>query len=465
MLDLFIPLLVFLCNLILLEKIIKKNRLIILICLLLSLYIKGNAQDGFLLPPTIEKDKISFKLINNLVVIPVEVNGTMLTFLLDTGVSSTIMFSLSEVDSLQLNNTESVKIRGLGEGGNISALKSKNNILKIGKAVDFDHTVYLIFDKSLNLSTRMGIPIHGIVGYEFFRNLIVKTNYISKKITFYSPDFYQPKNCKKCEVFDLIYKNKKVYLKFIVTTSNRLKNTNEVLLLIDSGSSDAVWLFDDKEFKKDSLLISFDDFLGQGLSGSIFGKRSKLAKIELGDFKLENVKVAFPDKKSMENVKFFKERNGSLGGDFLKRFTMIIDYKNRKISLKKNNRFKAPFNYNMSGLTLKHDGVVMVRDKKSLFEDPSSNPDNSITINLKTIYNFYLAPRFVVSEIRKGSPADLAGIKERDEILSVNGKGTHYYKLHDIIGLFSSKPGRKITMMIKRNGVVFKKKFYLQEML
>ncbi len=162
--------------------------------------INGYAQQGFSLPNGIEKDKLSFRLINNLVVIPVEINGTELTFLLDTGVSSTIMFSMSEVDSLQLNNTESVRLRGLGDGGSIPALKSKNNRLKIGKAFDEDHTIYVIFDKSLNLSTRMGIPIHGIVGYEFFKNLVVKTNYMSHKMYVYNPKTYEEKICKKCEV-------------------------------------------------------------------------------------------------------------------------------------------------------------------------------------------------------------------------------------------------------------------------
>ena len=452
-------------NLIILKTTIKINRFLFLLSILFCLVIKGYSQDGFSLPKNIDKDNIKFKLINNLVVIPIEVNGTTLTFLLDTGVSSTIMFSLSEVDSLQLNNTETIKLRGLGKGGSISALKSKDNILKIGEAADYHHTVFVIFDKSLNLSTRMGIPIHGIVGYEFFKNLIVKTNYKLKKITFSKPDTYKPKKCKKCEVFNLTFKNKKAYLKMYASTSKNSDKKEEVFLLLDSGSSDAIWLFDDTEFVKDPLFKSFDDFLGEGLSGSIFGKRSKLSSLEIGSFKFKNVKVAFPDKASLENIKMFDERNGSIGGDLLKRFTIILDYPNRKISLKKNSSFKAPFHYNMSGLTLKHDGVILVKDKKKPINKLKSNSDGAVNINVKTIYNFYLAPRFIVSEIRKDSPADLAGIETGDEIITVNGKLTHSYELQDIIGLFASKAGKKISLKIKRRGVIFKKKFILKEVL
>ena len=452
----------FLAHLILLKTARKIKRVFILLSILFCISAKGYSQEGFSLPQDLEKDKISFRLVNNLVVIPVEVNGTTLSFLLDTGVSSTIMFSASEVDSLKLNNATTVKLRGLGEGGSIPALRSKKNVLKIGSAVDNNHTISVIFDKNLNLSTRMGIPIHGIVGYEFFKNLVVKTNYISKKLLFYNPDTYQSKKCKKCELFDLTFKNKKAYIDIEVESFNFSK---EVTLLIDSGSSDAIWIFDDEDFIDTTLQKSFDDFLGQGISGGIFGKRSKLSKIKLGTFELKNVKVAFPDKESIKNIKFFKERDGSVGGDILKRFTIIYNYPNKTISLKKNKHFKAPFHYNMSGLTLKHEGVVLVTDKVFKNNNEKTDVSGATNISLSEVYNFYLAPRFIVSEIREGSPAALAGIYVGDEIISVNGKDTHQYELHELIGLFASRDDKKIMLKVKRNGIVFKKKFYLKEML
>lgn len=452
----------FLAHLRLLKTARKIKRVFILLSILFCISAKGYSQGGFTLPHDLEKDKISFRLINNLVVIPVDVNGTMLTFLLDTGVKSTIMFSVSEVDSLQLNNATSVKLRGLGAGGTIPALRSKNNRIKIGDAVDDNHTLYVIFDKSLNLSTRMGIPVHGIIGYEFFKNLVVKTNYTSKKLTFYNPITYQAEKCNKCELFDLIFQNKKAYIDIDVEASGFSK---EVTLLIDSGSSDAIWIFDEKDFIDTTLKKSFDDFLGQGLSGSIFGKRSKLAKINIGSFELKNVKVAFPDKKSMGNIKFFDEREGSLGGDILKRFTVIYNYPDKTISLKKNAQFKAPFHYNMSGITLKHDGVVVVKEKSTVNNSVNTDASSAVSISLSDIYSFYLAPRFIVSEIREGSPAALTGILKGDEIISVNGKDTYRYELRDLIGLFASRAGKKIMLKIKRNEIVFKKKFYLKEVL
>ncbi len=422
--------------------------------------INGLAQEGFSFPNGVIKDKISFNLVNNLVVIPVEVNGIKLSFLLDTGVSSTIMFSLSEVDSLELNNAKSVRLRGLGEGGSIPALKSKNNSLKIGKAIDQNHTIFVVFDKSLNLSTRMGIPIHGIVGYDFFKSMIVKTNYNSHKLLFFNPEFYEEKLCKKCEILDLKFKNKKPYLS--VKTSENLEE--DKVLLIDSGSSDAVWLFDSEILNKDLKDKYFNDFLGQGLSGEIFGKRSKLPKLIIGTFELKDVKVAFPDEESMENIKFFEERDGSIGGELLRRFTIIIDYPSKKIILKRNNKFNNPFHYNMSGLTLKHDGVVVVKGEKNIFNEQEFEQKGSTNISLSTVYEFNLVPRFIVSDVRKESPGDLVGIMVGDEILSVNGKSTYRYKLTEIIGMFSSKAGKKITFKLKRNGSIYRKKIILKKL-
>jgi hypothetical protein len=48
------------------------------------------------------KVKIPFQLINNLVFIPINVNGVELTFLLDSGVKETILFSLEEKMKLAL---------------------------------------------------------------------------------------------------------------------------------------------------------------------------------------------------------------------------------------------------------------------------------------------------------------------------------------------------------------------------
>ena len=63
-------------------------------------------QQGFLLPVDKNKITIPFKLINNLIFIPINVNGITLNFLLDTGVEETVLFGIEETETLKFKNPE-----------------------------------------------------------------------------------------------------------------------------------------------------------------------------------------------------------------------------------------------------------------------------------------------------------------------------------------------------------------------
>ncbi len=425
------------------------------------------AQSNFRLPKYKNKDRISFQLLNNLVVIPVAVNGKELNFILDTGAKHSLLFSLSEIDSLEIKNVTPIKIRGLGSGSTIDALKSVNNRVQVGDAVDRNHTLFVIFDESINFSPRMGVPIHGVLGYEFFKDFIVKTNYSKESLVFYDPDQYEYKNCKKCESFPLTLKDEKPYIDLQIEHQT-LKR--EVTLLIDSGSSDALWLFDETKIIDSISKNYFDDFLGFGISGGIYGKRSKLNLLKLGNFSFKRVNVSFPEPEATEKIVMYDQRDGSLGGEVLKRFTVITDYPSKRITLTKSRYYKDSFYYNMSGLVIEHDGAVTVNsfaDSNNSFSlVPNENTaSDAIQIRVNPILNFFLAPRYVVAELREGSPAALAGIEQGDEVLSINGKPAYKYKLYEITELFSSKANRKISMEIQREGKVVKRKFVLKEML
>lgn len=438
---------------------------ILLICVTSSF-----SQQGLVLPSQVKKDKISFELVNNLVIVPVEVNGDKLSFLLDTGVNSTILFGITEADSLRVNNAKPIKVRGLGEGEGVVALISENNELRIGDALDRNHSIYVIFEESLNFSTRMGIPIHGILGFDFFKNFVVKTDYTSRKLTFYDPTYYRKKQCKGCLELDLQFHNNKPYAKLKIAALD--KSPEIITLLVDSGSSDALWLFEEEGVLPSDPKKYFDDFLGLGFSGNIFGKRSKIDDVWVGDFNLKEVKVAFPDKSATEGIKFFEERDGSIGGDLLKRFTVIMDYRSNKMILKRNSNFSEPFYYNMAGLTVEHDGVDVVTElttRRNFDFAGSKRSENGTTSQAVTDVSVFtqisLVPRYVVVNVRDESPAKLAGLETGDEIISINGNAAYKTKLFALNTLFSSKVGKRIHLKVKRNNVIFKVVFTLRKVI
>lgn len=394
--------------------------------------------------------KVKFKLINNLIIMPLEVNGTELSFILDSGVGKPILFNVSDQDSIQINNVSEITIRGLGEGEPIKALSSKNNSFKIGAIKNKDQHLYVVMDKSLNFSPTLGIPVHGIIGYELFRDFVVDINYGKQVIKFYPPDTYDYKKRRKREVIPLMIRRKKAYV-----TANIFINEKEdvpVRMLVDTGSSDAIWLFEDDTI--DVPEKNYEDFLGKGLGGNIFGKRTKVNSISLAGFSLKDVKAAFPDMNTFNNIKNLGNRNGSVGGEILKRFNIVFDYRNQKMILRKNSNFNKPFHYNLSGIELQHDGVRYMSEKitnaKGAEENESEHTFGNVQILLENSTRLSLVPEIIVSAIRAGSPAHSAGLQEGDIILAVNGKRVYSYKLQEIMQMLNEKEGKRVRLLIER---------------
>lgn len=413
--------------------------------------------------PRANSDKIKFQLIDNLIIIPVEVNGVKLSFLLDTGVSKPILFNITNIDTLQVNNVETVYLRGLGGGEPVEALKSQNNLFKIGNAINIDQDIFVVFDSSINFTPRLGIPVHGIIGFDLFRDFIVEIKYSSKFIILNKPEFYKYKNCKKCEQFNLSFHNNKPYINGEVIIDD--KNL-PVKLLIDTGSSDALWLFEEDSLGMKPLNNNyFDDFLGKGLSGSVYGKRSKVKSFNLKSFVLNDVNVAFPDSTSISYAKRHEGRNGSVSGELLKRFNIIMDYKNARITLKKNNRFNSPFNYNKSGIVLEQDGIRVVKEKQTILPESSNESRDANTIYLDYKFRYSLKPDFKIAELRKDSPAVRAGLLVGDVIISINGRSTYTMKLQDLVEIFSGDDNRLIRLEIERNFIPMRFTFRLENPL
>lgn len=411
-----------------------------------------------------KSDKIKFQLINNLIVIPVEINGVKLSFLLDTGVSKPILFNIINLsDSLQINNVETVYLRGLGSDGSIEALKSKRNIVKLGKAINVNQEVYVVFDESINFTPRLGIPIHGIIGYDIFKDFVVEINYSSKSLKLHDPDTYKYKKCKKCRTLDLKLSQNKPYIDGMIQIDSE---EIPVKLLIDSGGSDALWLFEDEE--KGIYPTGdkyFEDYLGKGLSGSVHGKRSKIKSFALQDFKFSDVNVAFPDSSSIHIARKYRDRNGSIAGELLKRFNIVFDYANEKVTLKKNSSFNAPFHYNKSGIILEQNGIRVVRESKDNYlrhsDERTVNVDKIV---LDIAYKYSIKPAFTIVELRKDSPAEKAGLLIGDILLTVNNKDTANLKMHEINEVFTGADGKLIRLRIDRYGTAIYYEFKLEKL-
>jgi hypothetical protein len=440
-------------------------RNVIILLLFAWLFPKVYAQSEFKIANNKSRIVIPFQLINNLVFIPLEVNGEKLTFLLDTGVKETILFSLNNGEEISINNVELIKLRGLGDNRVIEGYKSSNNAVQIKGFKDENHEIYIVLDQEFNFSSQIGIPVNGIIGYHFFRNNLIEINYSKKKIIIYNtkkkPKFLQ-KISKRNHKDSISIELSKPYI-----FSNIIQNDKKIVskLLLDSGNSDALWLFNTVPLPEKTI----DDFLGLGFSGNVYGKRGRITSIEFGKHLFKKPLVTFPDSTSTKNISFVENRVGSIGGEILSRFKIVFDYQNSALYTSPNTTVYEPFNFNMSGIQVEHSGLEWVDDSyqkniggvKISFDKTSYDVAGKENLQLK----FKLKPTFRIAELRPNSEAEKAGLKKGDKILELNGRLSHDLNITKINQLLKSEEGKTIDLRIERNGVEIKVSIQLKKII
>lgn len=430
-----------------------------LFLLVLFFSIFMDAQNSFELV-NVKKAVIPFKLINNLIFIPINVNGAELTFMLDTGVAETILFSLDNKE-VKLQNIEKIKFSGLGGNVSIDGFKSDRNTAKIGDhIINSSMLLYIVIDEEFNISSHIGIPVNGVIGYHFFKNHPISIDYISKKITVYQDDDVFKKKIRKFDEMPMTVENAKPYLVADVEMTNEKKDSK---LLIDLGNSDAIWLFPTliKDFVYNRPNI--DDYLGRGFNGDIYGKRSRIHNFYLGDFKFEMPLTAMPDEYSIQHVTLVKDRKGSVGGEIMRRFSVAFDYTGGKLYLKKNKNFDDPFHFNMSGLDFQQDGLEWQEDRIKIEPKKLSEANTEISVINNFQYKFILKPIFSIAGVRKDSPGFKAGLKKDDRVITINGNRTADMTMEKITEMMKSEEGRTITIVIQRKNKEMTFNFVLED--
>ena len=375
-------------------------------------------------------EKIPFKFSGNQVIIQLSLNNSKpLNFILDSGVKTPIIIDVPQFDTLNIIESKKIQVQGLGKGEGIDALIAYKNRITIGNYVVNDNqTVLVLLQDLFHLSNKLGHDINGIIGFDIFRDFIVEINYDRQYLKLHDPKKYKYSKSKRYITKDLHFNRGKPYVYLDVELAN--EKIVPVKLLVDTGGSDALWLFAESHDEINHPVKFIPDFLGTGLSGDIFGKRGRVSGLHIGELVLEDITVSYPDSSSVAFVMMHRERNGSIGGGALSRFKVIIDYINKKITFRKGKKFKKGFYYNMSGIEMKMP-----------FSD---------------------LPYYEVSNVRKGSPADEAGVLVGDVVKSLNYINCATMSFPEIMSTFRNREGKRIRLVLERDGEDIKVYFKLK---
>jgi len=213
-----------------------------------------------------------------------------------------------------------------------------------------------------------------------------------------------------------------------------------------------------------------DDFLGYGLSGSLYGKRSRVETLSIEQFDLDKSLVAFPEGSSIETLKRNSDRNGTIGGEVLRRFNLVFDYRNETLILKKNKNFKSDFVYNKSGIDLEQRGIRVVKDYYYNLDNGrltfAKDVTEFVTTNdSKQGYRLDVKPAFQIMKLRDNSPAKKAGLELGDIVLKINNRDVKDYSLQEVIEKLNGKSGKKMKVLIDRNGRLYEYQFKLIDLI
>lgn len=361
-----------------------------------------------------KKVSLHFQMVRDMMVVPLYINQKgPFNFILDSGVGLMILTDPTLIDSLNIDTLRTIKLYGSGNTVSFDAYRTAPlNVVFKGGGIAGNHISAAIFKKDhFGLSNYTGMPIHGLLGYEFFANMAVKLNFSDSTLIAAKPGIFKP--FKKGVELPISIEENKPYLKTNIMMPDGCLAQHK--FVVDLGATHPLSLEKQDQYKgylQNAIVAN----LGLGLTGIITGRISRVTEIELGKYKFKNVITSFPD--SNHNG-FIIPRDGNLGLGILKKFSLVLDYQNGKMYLKSNYRFKEPFEHDMSGLEYYAGG----KDLKHIF----------------------------ISRVEPGSAAEEAGIVANDEITAVNLKDATQMNIVELDKLFKSKDKRSILVEIYRN--------------
>ncbi len=389
---------------------------------------------GYFLDKNRKTARIPFELHSNLILMYARINDTdSLRFILDTGVSSIIITDPDVLKPDKLRLTRKVNLTGAGEGKSISAHVAIDNQFAMGKLRANHQNIVVLEEDFLRLSEYVGVPVHGIFGYEIFNNFVVTIDFSKKEIILMQPDRYKYKPSKG-DKHPLIIEDTKPFTDAVTLLADGREHP--IRVLIDTGAGHALLLNHTtgvNDFRLPEKVIRAQ--LGRGLNGVINGNLGRIEQLRLGRFTVDNIVASFPDSMAFgSKLRGSFDRQGNIGCELLRRFKVTMNYRDRYMVLKPiKSKLREKFEHDMSGMEIRAEG----KDLRS----------------------------YMVSHIQEKSPAADAGLIEGDQLLFIDDHSATNLNVSEIYKLMQRGDGKHIELLVKRKGSVFFTRLTLRRMI
>jgi predicted aspartyl protease len=358
--------------------------------------------------------QIPFRMADNAIVVDASINGKKASFMFDTGFSGAVVLD----NSINIGpSTGTMTLRDFV--GELQANTVKIKTLVMSGTDVHREGMQAVQQPLSGMSFGYNTHVDGIMGFEVIRDYVTEINF-EKSMFILHP--------KTVDITKRTPDNARTFLAKMLPTGH---NSIEMQAVTPSGKKMNLALDTGNAFygttHKDVL-----ERVGLWEAGREpkFMKLSGVASGTVESFymRMKNVSIfGVPVAESIWSIidlpSSSADGDGTIGFGFLKHFNIVIDYDRRRVWLD-----------NFSG---------------KVTDAESGSLGISATTNERT-------NRVQIVRVAPSSPAAEAGIKERDEILSVDGKELVKATYRQVESLLEGVAGSKVKLAVSRAGVLMR---------
>ena len=278
--------------------------------------------------------EIAITLERNKTVVPVTAGGASLRLILDSGYPNDgiLLFHPGKVDTDVFGPSFAGTIPGGGSGSGSGARVFDAASFSVGSAAFRNQRVIALTGDTFN-----GFTTDGVIGYSLFGHYVVELDYDQNVMRLYDSGTFTVR--AGWESLPIYFKSNRIPW-VDVTVSTEGEPPVRLATYIDSASSEALELLTRDVNKFRPPTNTRERLLGRGLSGDIYGREGRIAKLGLGSHELANVLVATAPATVRSKQ---PDADAVLANNVLRRFNVIFDYAHQKLHLRPNSHFSEPF--------------------------------------------------------------------------------------------------------------------------
>jgi predicted aspartyl protease len=357
--------------------------------------------------------EVPFRLGENAIIVDAKVNGKTVSLMFDTGFSgSVVMQSTLNIGPV----TGTTKLRDFV--GEFEASLVKIRSLSLGaEVIDVKTMSDVVVTPPEDSSFVYGTHVDGIMGFEVIRDNVVEINFEKQKFIFYP---------RSTDISKRVPDNKTTFLtKLLPIGATSMEMSVEVstgkklTLALDTGNAFYATTHKDSlervglwEVGKPVKYMSSSGVA----SGSVDSWSYKMGPVKIFGIPVQSSVWDIIDLPSSS-----AEGDGTVGYGFLKNFNITLDYERRRVWFK---NFTGKVSDEEVGTT----GIAAGWDDRR--------------------------KRTLIFRVSPESPAAVAGIKEGDQILSLNNQELNQAGFRKMRKLLEGPVGSKVELAISRNGAL-----------